>query len=112
MSQASGDGVWRPPPPDLAEFFSIEASFVLFVFAGRFKMLPELRSFPVDFTLLFVNDKKRSALSVLRGSRLDRNRLAAATSLKRIISTTGKLNGAGLSRPETIAQAIRQNVTT
>jgi O-antigen ligase len=39
--------------PGLAEFFSIEASFALFLFAGRYKMLPELRGFPVDFTLLF-----------------------------------------------------------
>jgi O-antigen ligase len=39
--------------PGLAEFFSIEASFALFLFAGQYKGLPELRGFPVDFTLLF-----------------------------------------------------------
>ena len=37
-----------------ADFLSIEASFVLFVFAGRYKALPELRNFPIDFTLLFL----------------------------------------------------------
>jgi O-antigen ligase len=37
----------------LAEFFSVEAGFTLFLFAGRFKMLPELGGFPVDFTLFF-----------------------------------------------------------
>jgi O-antigen ligase len=37
----------------LTEFCSIEASFALFLFAGRYKTLPELRGFPVDFTLLF-----------------------------------------------------------
>src|SRR5258708_3697599 len=36
-----------------ADLISIEASFVLFLFAGRYKNLPELRGFPVDFTLLF-----------------------------------------------------------
>jgi O-antigen ligase len=36
-----------------ADLFSIEASFVLFLFAGRYKALPELRGFPIDFTLLF-----------------------------------------------------------
>jgi O-antigen ligase len=40
--------------PGFADFFSIEASFVLFLFAGRYKALPELRSFPIDFTLLFL----------------------------------------------------------
>src|SRR5229473_2737309 len=39
--------------PSLADLFSIEASFVLFLFAGRYKGLPELRGFPIDFTLLF-----------------------------------------------------------
>jgi O-antigen ligase len=37
----------------LAELFSVEASFALFLFAGHFKMLPELRGFTVDFTLFF-----------------------------------------------------------
>jgi O-antigen ligase len=37
-----------------ADFLSIEASFVLFVFAGRYKALPELRNFPIDFTILFL----------------------------------------------------------
>lgn len=36
-----------------ADAFSIEASFLLFLFAGRYKALPELRGFPVDFTLFF-----------------------------------------------------------
>ncbi len=35
------------------DLISIEASFILFLFAGRYKNLPELRGFPVDFTLLF-----------------------------------------------------------
>jgi len=39
--------------PSLADLFSIEASFVLFLYAGRYKSLPELRGFPIDFTLLF-----------------------------------------------------------
>jgi O-antigen ligase len=39
--------------PSLADLFSIEMCFVLFVFAGRYKQLPELRGFPVDFTVLF-----------------------------------------------------------
>jgi O-antigen ligase len=39
--------------PSLGDLFSIEASFVLFLFAGRYKALPELRGFPIDFTLLF-----------------------------------------------------------
>ena len=39
--------------PLLAELFSVEATFALFLFAGRFKKLPELRGFPVDFTLFF-----------------------------------------------------------
>jgi O-antigen ligase len=39
--------------PSFADLVSIEASFVLFLFAGRYKNLPELRGFPVDFTLLF-----------------------------------------------------------
>src|SRR5258708_39199094 len=39
--------------PRLGDLFSIEASFVLFLFAGRYKTLPELRGFPIDFTLLF-----------------------------------------------------------
>ena len=37
-----------------ADLFSVEASFVLFLFAGRYKNLPELRGFPIDFTLLFL----------------------------------------------------------
>jgi O-antigen ligase len=37
----------------LADLVSIEASFLLFLFAGRYKNLPELRGFPIDFTLLF-----------------------------------------------------------
>jgi O-antigen ligase len=40
--------------PSFADLVSIEASFVLFLFAGRYKNLPELRGFPVDFTLLFL----------------------------------------------------------
>lgn len=32
---------------------SIEASFILFVYAGRYKMLPEFQGSPVDLTLLF-----------------------------------------------------------
>jgi O-antigen ligase len=43
--------------PNLAStldgFFSIETCFVLFLFAGRYKELPELNRFPVDFTVLF-----------------------------------------------------------
>jgi O-antigen ligase len=39
--------------PCLADLVSIEASFLLFLFAGRYKNLPELRGFPIDFTLLF-----------------------------------------------------------
>lgn len=37
----------------LDDVLSIEASFVMFVFSGRYKMLPELQGFPVDPTLLF-----------------------------------------------------------
>ena len=40
--------------PRLADLFSIEMCFVLFVFAGRYKQLPELRWFPADFTVLFL----------------------------------------------------------
>lgn len=39
--------------PGVAEFLSIEASFTLYLFSGRYKTFPELRGFPVDFTLLF-----------------------------------------------------------
>jgi len=48
-------GVLQSSPffPSFADLVSIEASFVLFLFAGRYKNLPELRGFPVDFTLLF-----------------------------------------------------------
>jgi len=38
----------------LGDVLSIEASFVLFVFAGRYKSLPEFRGIPVDVTLLFL----------------------------------------------------------
>ena len=31
----------------MAELFSVEAGFALFLFAGRFKMLPEQSGFPV-----------------------------------------------------------------
>jgi O-antigen ligase len=37
----------------LADILSIETSFALFLFSGHYKTLPELRGFPVDFTLLF-----------------------------------------------------------
>lgn len=36
-----------------SDLFSIEASFTLYLFAGRYKTFPELRGFPVDFTLFF-----------------------------------------------------------
>lgn len=36
-----------------SDFFSIEASFTLYLFAGRYKKFPELQGFPVDFTLFF-----------------------------------------------------------
>ena len=39
--------------PGLSDLLSIEASFILFLFAGRYKMFPELRGFPIDFTVLF-----------------------------------------------------------
>src|SRR5438067_1968756 len=39
--------------PSLADLISIEMSFVLFLFAGRYKHLPALQGFPVDFTVLF-----------------------------------------------------------
>jgi O-antigen ligase len=39
--------------PLLAEGFSIEASFALFLFSGWYKDLWELRGFPVDYTLFF-----------------------------------------------------------
>lgn len=50
---AAGAGPSPPFFPRLGDLFSIEASFVLFLFAGRYKTLPELRGFPIDFTLLF-----------------------------------------------------------
>lgn len=37
----------------LDDVLSIEASVILFVFAGRYKMLPEFQGSPVDLTLLF-----------------------------------------------------------
>ncbi len=40
--------------PRAAELLSIEAAFVLFVFSGRYKNLPELRHLPVDLTVLFL----------------------------------------------------------
>jgi len=36
-----------------ADLFSIEASFTLYLFSGRYKTLPELRNLPIDYTLLF-----------------------------------------------------------
>lgn len=39
--------------PGFSDIFSVEASFGMFLFSGRYKMMPELRNFPVDFTLLF-----------------------------------------------------------
>jgi O-antigen ligase len=39
--------------PNVGDLFSIETSFILFLFAGRYKTLPELQWFPIDFTLLF-----------------------------------------------------------
>ncbi|WP_448189517.1 O-antigen ligase family protein [Azospirillum sp. sgz301742] len=42
-----------PLPAILDDVLSIEASYILFIFAGRYKMLPEFRSFPLDFTFLF-----------------------------------------------------------
>jgi O-antigen ligase len=35
------------------DLFSIEGSFVLFLFSGWYKPLPELRGFPIDFTIMF-----------------------------------------------------------
>src|SRR5690348_11404905 len=40
--------------PSRMDLFSIETSFVLFLFAGRYKTLPELRGFSIDFTLFFL----------------------------------------------------------
>jgi O-antigen ligase len=37
----------------LADFFSVEAAFTWFLFAGWYKDLWELRWFPIDFTLFF-----------------------------------------------------------
>jgi O-antigen ligase len=37
----------------LRDLCSLEAVFVLFLFSGRYKMMPQLRGFPVDFTLFF-----------------------------------------------------------
>lgn len=42
-----------PLPAILGDVLSIEASFILFIFAGRYKMLPEFRGIPVDVTFLF-----------------------------------------------------------
>jgi O-antigen ligase len=58
LPSPGGRGARRGYTPDrrrrlAAEFFSIETSFVLFVFAGRIKNLGYLRSFPVDLTVLF-----------------------------------------------------------
>lgn len=39
-----------PAPGDL---FSLEAAFLLFLLSGRYKVIPELQWFPIDFTLLF-----------------------------------------------------------
>jgi O-antigen ligase len=39
--------------PSFADLISCEAVYVLFLFSGRYKSIPELRGFPVDFTLLF-----------------------------------------------------------
>jgi O-antigen ligase len=39
--------------PALAELCSVEAGFALFLFAGRYKRVPELSGFPVDFTVFF-----------------------------------------------------------
>src|SRR5260221_10944687 len=55
-ARGAGAAAAGPSPhlfPRLGDLFSIEASFVLFLFAGRYKTLPELRGFPIDFTLLF-----------------------------------------------------------
>lgn len=53
---ATGSG-FPPSParylPMAGDLFSIETAFVLFLLSGRYKGLPELRWFPVDFTLLF-----------------------------------------------------------
>lgn len=54
--RAVGQTQNREPPrlcPKFADMFSIEASFALFLFAGRYKGFPELQGFPVDFTLFF-----------------------------------------------------------
>ncbi|WP_207485275.1 O-antigen ligase family protein [Arenibaculum pallidiluteum] len=40
--------------PLLSDLVSIEAVFVLFIFAGRYKALPELQIFPVDLTVAFM----------------------------------------------------------
>jgi len=45
---------WQVVPSILASMASIEASFALFVFSGRFKGLPGLRQSPVDLTLFFL----------------------------------------------------------
>ncbi len=59
VGPASGDftpagarpGKWRSAL--LRDLLSIEACFILFLFAGRFKNLPEFRFVPVDMTILF-----------------------------------------------------------
>jgi O-antigen ligase len=50
-----GGGAVAPArwPSLAAELFSLEAFFVLFLFAGRYKNLGHLRGFPIDLTLLF-----------------------------------------------------------
>jgi O-antigen ligase len=36
------------------DLVSVEASFVLFLYSGRFKMMPEVRWFPIDLTVAFL----------------------------------------------------------
>jgi hypothetical protein len=38
----------------VSEIWSVEAVFVLYLFAGRFKNVPPLHGFPIDLTLLFL----------------------------------------------------------
>jgi len=38
----------------IADFCSVEAAFVLFLFSGRYKFLPEFRWFPADLTMAFL----------------------------------------------------------
>jgi O-antigen ligase len=53
-----------------ADLLSIEAAFVLYVFAGRYKGLPELRRIPVDLTLLMLLVTYAAVASALATRRL------------------------------------------